>query len=82
MTTKIVKSTSRGQITLPKQWRDQYGVDNYVMEVRADSLILKPLTLKNEPEVIIKEHKDGFDMTFPNGISPDEIIAILEDIEA
>lgn len=46
---KILQATVRGQVTLPKGWRDQYDTQYFLSEVDGDSLILKPL-LKNDFE--------------------------------
>lgn len=44
---KVLQATSRGQVTLPKGWRDQYKTQYFISEVKGDTLVLKPL-LKND----------------------------------
>lgn len=44
---KIVQATSRGQITLPKKWRDKYETVYYKVETFNDSIVLTPLLEKN-----------------------------------
>jgi bifunctional DNA-binding transcriptional regulator/antitoxin component of YhaV-PrlF toxin-antitoxin module len=46
---KVLQSTSRGQVTLPKSWRDQYETQYFLSEVKGDSLVIRPL-LKNNLE--------------------------------
>ena len=61
--TKIIQSTERGQITLPKSWRDQFNTKYYIIEIKAGELNLKPLptdkTLKDEVENSWQEYKNG-----------------------
>lgn len=61
--TKIVQATSRGQVTLPKLWRDQFDTSYYVVEVMKDQLVFKPLkkdvTFKEAVEESWQEYKDG-----------------------
>ncbi|MFA6024369.1 MAG: AbrB/MazE/SpoVT family DNA-binding domain-containing protein [Candidatus Gracilibacteria bacterium] len=40
---KILQATSRGQVTLPKAWRDQYKTQYFVSEVQGAALLIKPL---------------------------------------
>lgn len=60
---KILQATSRGQVTLPKGWRDKFDTTYYVAEIKNDELVLKPLSknknLKDEVENSWKEYKEG-----------------------
>lgn len=44
---KILQATSRGQVTLPKSWRDQYNTQYFTTEVVGTSLVIKPLIQEN-----------------------------------
>jgi len=59
---KVLQATSRGQVTLPKSWRDQYNTQYFISEVKGDSLVIKPL-LKNDFEDSVEsawsEYKKG-----------------------
>lgn len=44
---KILQATSRGQVTLPKAWRDQYKTQYFITEVQGATLIIKPLMQEN-----------------------------------
>ncbi len=46
---KILQATSRGQVTLPKAWRDQYKTNYFLSEIDGTTLIIKPL-IKDELE--------------------------------
>jgi len=60
---KILQATSRGQITLPKNWRDKFETNYYIIEIKDDSLSFKPLmqkkSFKDEVENSWKEYKEG-----------------------
>lgn len=79
MKSKILKSTERGQITLPKQWRDNFPSDHYFVEMKEDKLIITPFETLDDPneEVLFDADRDN------NGkdVSPAEIITILKNIK-
>lgn len=78
MIRKITKSTERGQITLPKAWRDSFPTNTFIVEMQKDKLIILPLNVdRAEGEEIL------FDADRDNngkGVSADEIIRILKKI--
>lgn len=74
MTRKIIKSTERGQITLPKQWRAHFMTDNFLMEMHEDRLVITPFALDEDEEVLFDADRDNEG----KGVSPDEIIATLK----
>ncbi|MFA5947705.1 MAG: hypothetical protein WC806_01910 [Candidatus Gracilibacteria bacterium] len=79
MPTKLAKSTSKGQITLPKEWRDQFKTENFIMEFDPKQIVIKPIQINElASEEII------FDADIDNngkGISPDEMIKMLKKIK-
>ncbi len=79
MTRKIIKSTSRGQITLPKQWRRAFGTDIYLIEMHDQSLTIKPLDLDGAAgeDILFDAERDNNG----NGVSPEEIIRVLKKIQ-
>lgn len=76
MTRTVLKSTERGQITLPKEWRVNFATDSYLVEVHQDRLIIKPLDLDalEDEEVLFDADRDNNG----KGVSPDEIIKALK----
>jgi len=59
---KIVQATERGQITLPKKWRDQFETHYYTSEIRGDEFVLRPLVpdnLEKDVEEAWQEYKQG-----------------------
>ncbi len=79
MTTKVTRSTVRGQITLPKRWRTQAGTDLFLMEMTDSSILIKPMKVNT-----VKKEQILFDADRDNdgkGVSPDEMIAVLKRIQ-
>jgi AbrB family looped-hinge helix DNA binding protein len=79
MTRKIAKSTERGQITLPKEWRDNFSTNTFIVEMRDDRLIILPLDVEKaeNEEILFDADRDNNE----KGVSPDEIIRILKKIQ-
>lgn len=60
---KVLHSTSRGQITLPKEWRDGFDTDYFKVEIQKDKLIIVPMnpekSFKNKVEESWQQYEDG-----------------------
>jgi len=60
---KILQATNRGQVTLPKTWRDKFKTNYYIVEIKNESLSFKPLiqkkSFKDEIENSWQEYKGG-----------------------
>jgi bifunctional DNA-binding transcriptional regulator/antitoxin component of YhaV-PrlF toxin-antitoxin module len=60
---RLLQATSRGQVTLPKGWRDKFNTTYYTVEIKSNELVLKPFsmnkTLKDEVEDSWQGYKDG-----------------------
>ncbi len=78
MTTKVTRSTVRGQITLPKRWRTQAGTDLFLMEMTDTSIVIKPLEMAKarKEQVLFDADRDNDG----KGVSLDEMIAVLKRI--
>ena len=78
MNAKVVKSTSKGQITLPQEWRKQFSTDNFVLKMNDKTLIVTPIRLDElESEEVIfdaEQDNDG------KGVTPAEMIKMLKNI--
>lgn len=44
----ILKTTSKGQITVPAKWRKKYDTNQYIAKIKDDKLEIKPLIIKDE----------------------------------
>lgn len=64
---KIQKSTSRGQITLPKEWREKFETEYFQVEILGERIVIMPLktasTLDDELDSAWQEYKEGKDIS-------------------
>lgn len=78
MTSKVVKSTSKGQITLPMLWRAKFKTENFMLKIEDQQITVKPVYIE---EFATGEEKTVFDAQRDNegkGISVDEMIKLLK----
>ena len=74
----LLKSTTRGQVTLPKQWRKNHSATVYLAEMHDDKLIIVPFDFeKGNEEILFDADRDNDG----KGVSPDDIIAKLQKIQ-
>lgn len=60
--TKVLQATERGQVTLPKSWRDQFKTQYFVAEITTGQIVLKPLQSVDFEDSLNKawdEYKNG-----------------------
>ncbi len=78
MNKTILKSTERGQITLPKKWRSNFDTDNFMVQMFEDKLIIMPLDLQDalSEEILFDADRDNDG----KGISPDQMIKALRKV--
>ena len=77
--TTIQTATSRGQVTLPAQWRKLFNTNSYLFDWDKTMLRIKPIDiteLKNE-EIIFDADRDNND----KDIDADELLAVLKSID-
>ena len=44
--TTIVKATTKGQITLPARWRQNFSTDRYIVKEKGEKLEIAPFNLE------------------------------------
>lgn len=54
----ILKCTERGQLTLPKKWRDKVKATHFIVEIHEDELRLKPVKEKTLAQEIEERWQD------------------------
>lgn len=74
--TNIQKVTTRGQITLPKVWRDENEGSLVQVEIRDGSLVVRPAKLDSDDEVVWSAARDNNG----KGIDDKEFIKLLQGI--
>ena len=91
---KIVKATSRGQITLPVNWRKQFSTDQFLLNTSNNKLIIEPVELSNKQnhdlslKQIINEEKKKSDIIIfdayrdnnGEGIEAEKFLKILKKV--
>ena len=50
--TIILKTTSKGQITIPASWRKKFNTNQFTAVMKEDKLEIKPLILEKEKEEV------------------------------
>ncbi len=78
MTHKVLRSTPRGQITLPKQWRKNFSTDNFLVEMHDDKLVITPLHVSAAAmeEVLFDADRDNDG----KGVPVEDMITLLKKI--
>ena len=60
---KILQATSRGQVTLPKNWRSQFATNYFTAECDNEKIVLKPIkndeSFKSTVEYSWEEYNNG-----------------------
>ena len=83
--TKIVKATSKGQITLPISWRKKFNTDQFILSYKKNIINIQPLMInkiikdksRDKEEIIFDADRDNRGV----GIEADEILSILRKID-
>lgn len=76
MADKVVQPTSKGQITLPKEWRKKFPTDNFLIKQRGATLEIVPVFVDEleDEEVIFDADRDNDG----KGLSPDTMIELFK----
>ena len=74
----IVKSTTKGQITIPAKWRNRLNTDRFLVKIKDTHLEIKPINLDNIDE---KQEYTVFDAIRDNkgkGIKAKDLVKVLQ----
>lgn len=79
--TTILKTTSKGQLTIPAKWRNKFKTDRFLATIKENSLELEPLIINNK----LKETDEFtvFDAIRDNqgkGIKAKDLVNILKEM--
>ncbi len=91
----IVKTTIKGQVTLPAVWRKKFNTNQYLMNFNKNKLTIEPIVImdKKSKELslkkIIEQESKKSDLIIFNayrdnngkGIEVDKFIKVLEEID-
>ena len=76
--TTILKTTSKGQITIPAKWRKKFDTNQFMVVINEDKLEIKPLILKKEKEVKEFTVFDAIRDNKGKGIKASDLVNILK----
>jgi bifunctional DNA-binding transcriptional regulator/antitoxin component of YhaV-PrlF toxin-antitoxin module len=77
MNSRVVKATSKGQVTLPSEWRNSFPGDDFLMKIEANRVIITPAIVEDLgcEEILFDAQRDNNG----NGIPLDDLIQLLKD---
>lgn len=79
MNAKVVKATSKGQVTLPAEWRNSFSGNDFLMKIEGNRLVITPAIVEDlGAEVVL------FDANRDNngeGLDLDELIEALKAVD-
>ena len=76
--TTTLKTFGKGQITLPKAWRDKANTEHFLAEETPQGLLIKPLVEASYYEI----DEENFGLNFPTGISASKLAQYLKKVHA
>ncbi len=78
--TTILKTTSKGQVTIPAKWRKKFNTNQFLATIKENKLEIEPLIIKQEKKQEVKEFT-VFDAIRDNkgkGIKAKDLVNILK----
>lgn len=73
-----LKTFGKGQVTLPKAWREKVGAEFFVAEETPQGLLIKPIVESTYYEI----DEENFGLHFPQGISASKLAKELKKANA
>lgn len=77
--TTILKTTSKGQVTIPSSWRKKFNTNQFIATIKEHKLEIKPLIIKQDEQEV--EEFTVFDAIRDNkgrGIKAKDLVGILK----
>lgn len=76
--TTILKTTSKGQVTIPVIWRKKFDTNRFIATIKGDKLEIEPLIIKKKKEVKEFTVFDAIRDNKGQGIKAKDLLGILE----
>ena len=76
--TTILKTTSKGQITIPAKWRKKFSTNQYIAEIKNDRLEIRPLIIAQENASSEYTVFDAIRDNKGRGLKAQDLIKIVE----
>ena len=80
--TTILKTTSKGQITIPIEWRSKFDTNQYIATVGDNKLELEPLLIKNYSSAREYTVFDAIRDNQGKGVKAKDLVKILQQLKA
>ncbi|OHA53771.1 MAG: hypothetical protein A2Z62_01445 [Candidatus Terrybacteria bacterium RIFCSPLOWO2_02_42_20] len=83
--TTILKSTTKGQITLPSSWRKQFNTDRFIATCDNNTIKIQPLEIEDFIKKDVQKERVVFNSARDNkgkGVDAKVLIKILKKLDA
>ncbi|MDA3803078.1 MAG: AbrB/MazE/SpoVT family DNA-binding domain-containing protein [Patescibacteria group bacterium] len=78
--TTILKTTSKGQITIPMKWRKKFDTNQFVATIKENKLEITPLVIGEDKEVTEFTVFDAIRDNKGRGIKAKDLVKILKKV--
>ena len=78
--TTILKATTKGQVTLPASWRNNFSTDRFIARVKGTKLEIEPIDIDS---IGTKDEYTVFDAIRDNkgkGIKAQDLVKVLKEL--
>ena len=79
--TTILKTTTKGQITIPVSWRKQFNTDRFIATIKANKLEIEPLIIKTKKSTVEFTVFDAIRDNKGRGLKAKDLVSILKKID-
>ncbi len=76
--TTILKTTAKGQITIPAKWRKKFNTNQFIATLEEDKLEIKPLIINEEKASKEFTVFDAIRDNHGRGIKAKDLVSILK----
>jgi len=78
--TTILKTTTKGQVTLPIEWRRKFNTNQFIATLKENKLEIEPLIIKQDKEIKEFTVFDAIRDNKGRGLRAKDLVKILKKI--
>lgn len=78
--TTILKTTTKGQVTLPIEWRRKFNTNQFIATLKENKLEIEPLIIKQDKEIKEFTVFDAIRDNRGRGLKAKDLVKILKRI--
>ncbi len=78
--TTILKTTTKGQVTLPIEWRRKFNTNQFIVTLKENKLEIEPLIIKQDKEIKEFTVFDAIRDNRGRGLKAKDLVKILKRI--